>query len=93
MNERLTYINTIQNIAAVNMPLSGVAEAVTRDTWLRKSDHVTLSISPSVGAFADWCINEDGTEPRHDRATWEALSSNVAWYAAYMDVVVNRKPV
>jgi hypothetical protein len=35
-------------------------------------------------------VNED-EPPAFDRETWVALSENIAWYAAYMDVLVNRR--
>jgi len=92
MNARLTYVNTIQTLAANRPALASVPEAITRNTWLRESAHVVLSLSPSVGAFADWLIEEDGSEPSHTRDQWIALEPNVAWYAAYMDVLVNCSP-
>lgn len=89
-NPRLDYINTIHSLAAVKGPLSRLPDALCRNAWLRESSHVVLSMSPSVGAFSDWLITEDDEEPRFTRETWAAVGENIAWYAAYMDVLINR---
>jgi hypothetical protein len=89
-NPRLDYINTIQSLASSKGPMSRVPDALCRNEWLRGSSHVVLSLSPSVGAFSDWLITEDDEEPRFTREMWTAVSETIAWYAAYMDVLINR---
>jgi hypothetical protein len=89
MNARMTYVNTIHTLAANRPSLASVPEAISRNAWLRESNHVVLAISPSVGAFSDCLIEEDGGEPSYTREQWMALEPNIAWYAAYMDVLVN----
>jgi hypothetical protein len=84
------YVTVIHALARTKQ-LADVPDAVSESAWLEQSFHTVLSISPSVGAFADWVVAEDGMEPEYDRETWDALGPNVAWYAAYMDVLINRR--
>lgn len=89
MQDRLNYIQTIRSLAS-NPALGSIPGELTRNTWIRDSTHIILAISPSVGAFMDWVIDENGGDPPpYDRAALCAVESNIAWYAAYMDVLVH----
>jgi hypothetical protein len=84
------YVTIIHALARTKQ-LSDVPDAISASEWLDQSFHTVLSLSPSVGAFADWVVTDDGEEPVYSREVWDALGPNVAWYAAYMDVLINRR--
>ena len=85
------YVTAIHALAFKALPLEDVPASVSDSRWLTENEHVTLSVSPSAGAFLDWLVVEDGQEPAYGVEEWTALSPNIAWYAAYMDVLLNRK--
>lgn len=91
MDERTAYVAAIHGIAAKAHALEAVPESVSDSRWLAENEPIVLGTSPSVGAFMDWLVSEDGQEPDYGVETWPILAPHVAWYAAYMDVLLNRK--
>jgi hypothetical protein len=84
------YRHIIFALAASTRRLDAIPDALCASAWLREHDDVVFAVSPNIGSFADFMVNED-EPPAFDRETWVALSENIAWYAAYMDVLVNRR--
>lgn len=84
------YRHVIFALAASTRRLDAIPDALCASTWLGEHDDVVFAVSPNIGAFADFMVNE-GEPPASDVETWVALSENIAWYAAYMDVIVNRR--
>lgn len=84
------YRSVILALAASTRRLDAIPDALCASAWLREHDDVVFALSPNIGAFADFMVNEDES-PAFDRETWVALSENIAWYAAYMDVLVNHR--
>ena len=91
MNHPTTeYRHVIFALAASTRRLDAIPDALCASAWLREHDDVVFAVSPNIGAFADFMVNES-EPPASDAATWVALSENIAWYAAYMDVLVNHR--
>ena len=84
------YRHVIFALAASTRRLDAIPDALCASAWLREHDDVVFALSPNIGAFADFMVNEDES-PAFDRETWVALAASIAWYAAYMDVIVNRR--
>ena len=67
-----------------------IPDAVSASPWVAKRAHIILAVSPSAGALADWLVNEDGSPPLLDAPAWMALAPQAAWFATYMDALMNR---
>lgn len=80
------YTTVITSLSRTRV-LAAVPAAVSSSEWLRRNDHVVLALSPSIGAFADWLVDENGERADYTRETWIAVREHVAWYAAYMDTL------
>lgn len=86
---RAEYVTVVHALARTPR-FSDIPEAVSASVWVERRGNVILAISPSAGAFSDWLINEDGSPPSFDAATWMALAPNAGWFAMYMDALLNR---
>lgn len=84
------YVTLVSSLARTKK-LADIPAAISGSEWLNRSFRSVLSFSPSVGAFSDYVVSEDASEADYSREVWEALSPNIAWYAIYMDVLVNRR--
>lgn len=87
------YRAFVENIARSNVPLPLVGDAMFWTGWRSDPavDRAILHISPSSSAFMDWCEADDrGMSVEVTPEVLAIVSSNMAFYACYMDVVMWR---
>jgi hypothetical protein len=92
MSPRDQYVAVVQALA-LTPRFEDIPDAVSASAWIAKEDEIILSVSPSTGAFMDWLVYEnDNASAFFGEPVWSALFPNIAWYAAYMDVLLNHRP-
>lgn len=88
-----SYRAFVENIARSNVPLHLVGDAVLWTGWRIEPsvENAVLHISPSSSAFMDWCEADDlGIVIEITPEVLASISSNMAFYACYMDVIMYR---
>lgn len=88
MTDTQQYISLVHTFARTRR-LADIPAALCASEWLARSTQTVLTVSPSAGAFMDWLVEED--EIPLTRETWAAVGPNIAWYAAYIDTLLNRR--